>query len=157
MHSPFRPALPLPPSAEGHITRRAVEHGEGFCDARRVARLALGLQTAERQMRKVFVLAIAPAIVAWSALAAPGVTTTGVNLRSGPGTNFSATRSLPAGTAIDIGQCDDSGSWCAVTARGQKGFVSGKYLRERADQNGWPRAFDVGKGRILLFQPQFTE
>ena len=85
MHSPFRPALRLSPSAEGHITRRAVEHAVGLCDAPRVARLALGLQTAERQMRKVFVLAIAPAIVAWSALAAPGVTTTGVNLRSGAG------------------------------------------------------------------------
>jgi SH3 domain-containing protein len=111
----------------------------------------------EKQMRKVFVLAIAPAIVAWSALAGPGETTTSVNMRSGPGTNFGATRTLPAGTAIDIGQCDDAGSWCAITVRGQKGFVSGKYLRERAEQNGWPRAFDVGKGRILLFQPQFTE
>ncbi len=78
-------------------------------------------------------------------------------MRSGPGMNFGATRTLPAGTAIDIGQCDDAGSWCAITVRGQKGFVSGKYLRERAEQNGWPRAFDVGKGRILLFQPQFTE
>jgi Bacterial SH3 domain len=108
-------------------------------------------------MRKVIVLAFAPAIVAGSALAAPGVTTTSVNLRLGPGTNFGATRTLPAGTAVDIGQCDEAGSWCPVTVRGQKGFVSGKYLRDRGDQNGWPRAYDVGKGRILLFQPQFTE
>lgn len=41
--------------------------------------------------------------------------------------------------------------------RGRSGFVSGRYLEESHDREGWPRAYDVGQGRMVLFQPQFTE
>ena len=85
------------------------------------------------------------------------MTTTSVNLRAGPGTNFASIRTLPAGTAVDIGDCDTAGSWCAVTLKGQRGFVSGRYLQESEDPDGWPRSYEVGKGRIILYQPQFTE
>ena len=27
----------------------------------------------------------------------------------------------------------------------------------RAGPEGWPRSYDVGNGRMVLFQPQFTE
>ncbi|MBB4042060.1 hypothetical protein GGR34_003745 [Microvirga flocculans] len=91
------------------------------------------------------------------ALAAPGVTTVSVNFRSGPGTNFSSIRTLPANTAVDIGDCQESGSWCAVTLKGQRGFVSGRYLEESKDPEGWPRSYEVGQGRMVLFQPQVTE
>ncbi len=108
-------------------------------------------------MRHFIALALIPIIAVPSALAAPGVTTSSVNFRSGPGTNFSSIRTLPAGTGVDIGDCEDSGSWCAVTVQGQRGFVSGRYLEESKDATGWPRAFEVGQGRMVLFQPQFTE
>jgi AraC-like DNA-binding protein len=46
MHSPARPALPLPASAEGHMTRRAVEHAKRSCDVEALLRRAgLTLQT----------------------------------------------------------------------------------------------------------------
>ena len=92
-----------------------------------------------------------------SALAAPGTTTTSVNLRSGPGAQFEPVRTLPAGAAVEIGKCDDAGSWCSVTHKAQAGFVNGKYLKERSDPDGWPRSYTVGKGQIVLHQPQFTE
>ena len=108
-------------------------------------------------MRQVIALALVPIIATIPAIAAPGVTTTSVNFRSGPGANFSSIRTLPAGTAVDIGDCEASGSWCAVTVKGQRGFVSGRYLEEKQDSEGWPRAYEVGKGRMVLYQPQFTE
>ena len=40
-----------------------------------------------------------------SAVAAPGTTTTSVNLRSGPGAQFEPVRTLPAGAAVEIGKC----------------------------------------------------
>jgi hypothetical protein len=48
-------------------------------------------------------------------------------------------------------------SWCSVTHKAQTGFVNGKYLKERSDPDGWPRSYTVGKGQIVLHQPQFTE
>ena len=108
-------------------------------------------------MRQVIALALVPMIAAIPAMAAPGVTTASVNFRSGPGTNFSSIRTLPASTDVDIGECEESGNWCAVTVKGRSGFVSGRYLQESKDPEGWPRAYDTGKGRMVLFQPQFTE
>ena len=108
-------------------------------------------------MRKIILPALTLTVIAAVAIAAPGVTTTNVNFRSGPGTNFSAIRTLPVGTSIDIGDCDDAGSWCAVTVEGKKGFASGQYLKETDDPEAWPRAYETGKGRMVLYQPQFTD
>ena len=77
-------------------------------------------------MRQVIALALVPIIATTPALAAPGVTTSSVNFRSGPGTTFASIRTLPVGTAVDIGDCEDSGNWCAVTVDGRSGFVSGR-------------------------------
>jgi hypothetical protein len=107
--------------------------------------------------RKVVALALVPLMALSPALGAPGVTTTSVNFRSGPGTNFPSIRTLPAGAGVDVGECKDSGSWCAVIVNGQRGFVSGRYLEETAKPDGWPRTYQVGTGRIVLYQPQFTE
>ena len=73
-------------------------------------------------MRKIILPALTLTIIAAVAIAAPGVTTTNVNFRSGPGTNFSAIRTIPVGTSIDIGDCDEAGSWCAVHGRGKEGI-----------------------------------
>ena len=108
-------------------------------------------------MRKIILPALTLTVIAAVAIAAPGVTTTNVNFRSGPGTNYSAIRTLPVGTTIDIGDCDDAGSWCAVTVEGKKGFASGQYLKETDDPEAWPRAYETGKGRMVLYQPQFTD
>ncbi|WP_262031742.1 SH3 domain-containing protein [Microvirga sp. Mcv34] len=108
-------------------------------------------------MRQAIAFTLVPILAATTALAAPGVTTAGVNFRSGPGTSFSSIRTLPAGTAVEIGECEESGSWCAVSVKGQSGFISGRYLEEKKEAEGWPRSYEVGEGRMVLFQPQFTE
>ena len=108
-------------------------------------------------MRKIVALALVPAIAAFPALGAPGVTTQSVNFRSGPGTNFGSLRTIPSGTSVDIGDCDAAGSWCAVTFSGKSGFVSGQYLQKSDEPEGWPRSYDVGNGRMVLYQPQFSE
>ena len=108
-------------------------------------------------MRKVLAIAFVPMIAALPALAEPGVTTTSVNFRSGPGTNFSSIRTLPTGADVDIGECDELGNWCAITVESQSGFVSGRYLQKSQEPDGWPRAYETGKGRMILYQPQFTE
>ena len=79
-------------------------------------------------MRQAIAFTLVPILAATTALAAPGVTTASVNFRSGPGTSFSSIRTLPAGTAVEIGECEESGSWCAVSVKGQSGFISGRYL-----------------------------
>ena len=92
------------------------------------------------------------------AAAAPGVTTANVNFRTGPGTSYSTMGTLPRGTEVDVGDCDESGSWCAVTQGGRNGFVSGQYLEISEDQSAWPRAYTTDSGAtIILHQPQVTE
>jgi len=108
-------------------------------------------------MRKVIALALIWTAVAAVAVAAPGVTTTNVNFRSGPGTSYAPMQTLPAGTTVDIGDCDEAGSWCAVIVEGQAGFVSGQYLKETDDPQAWPRTYETGKGHMILNQPQFTD
>ncbi len=105
--------------------------------------------------RQIVALSLVPIITAAPVLAAPGVTTSNVNFRAGPGTQFSSIRTLQEGTAVDIGDCEDAGTWCAVTVDGRSGFVSGRYLQEK-EAEGWPRSYETGKGRMILYQPQFT-
>ncbi|WP_210161016.1 SH3 domain-containing protein [Microvirga lotononidis] len=107
--------------------------------------------------RRIIALALVPIITTTPVFAAPGVTTGNVNFRSGPGTQFSSISTLAEGTAVDIGDCDDAGTWCAVTFGKRSGFVSGRYLEEKKEAEDWPRAYEVGKGRMILYQPQFTE
>ncbi len=108
-------------------------------------------------MRQVITLVFIPIVATSPVFAAPGVTTASVNFRSGPGTNHPMIRTLPAGTGVEIGDCEDSGSWCAVTVEGRRGFVSGRYLEESQAREGWPRSYETDKGRMTLYQPQFTE
>jgi hypothetical protein len=108
-------------------------------------------------MLKIVALSLIPIVVSAPSLAAPGSTTASVNFRSGPGTQFSSLRTLPAGTAVDIGDCEDAGSWCAVTVDGRSGFISGRYIQENKEAEQWPRSYETGKGRMILYQPQFTE
>jgi integrase len=54
MHSPSHPELPLPPSAEGHMTRRAFEHLKSSCDAEALLRRAgLTLQGIEDPQARI--------------------------------------------------------------------------------------------------------
>ncbi len=102
----------------------------------------------------VTTLAVQPAI------AATAVTTANVNFRQGPGTGYATFGTLPNGTSVELSDCNDSGSWCAVTVNGQNGFISGSYLQltEPEQTTGWPRSYQTdGGATLVLYQPQFTQ
>jgi len=110
-------------------------------------------------MRMFSLIALIQAATLTTALASPAVTTANVKLRSGPGTGYSSLATIPQSTQVDLSQCDAEGAWCAVTADGKTGFVSGQYLNQADDDRpGWPRAFTTDKGaEITLYQPQVTK
>jgi len=72
----------------------------------------------------------APAI----ATAAPAVTTSNVNVRSGPGPSFPVVDTLRGGTAVDVGQC--RGDFCQVNTRSTSGWVSAGFLSRGAGGGG---------------------
>lgn len=56
------------------------------------------------------------------------VATNNVNIRSGPGTQFSIVDRLDANEQVTRGQCVSDGAWCYVTHTGPDGWVSSSYL-----------------------------
>jgi uncharacterized protein YraI len=63
---------------------------------------------------------------AGAALAEPAQATGAVNVRSGPGVNYSIVDQLYPGETVDVGQCE--GGWCHVDHSGPDGWVSANYL-----------------------------
>jgi uncharacterized protein YraI len=119
----------------------------------------------EGSMRKFLSVLLSSALIIQTvfvngAFAAPAVTTANVNFRQGPGTGFGTLGTVPNGTQVELGDCDDTGAWCSVSYNGQNGFVSGRYLQltEQEEKTGWPRSFQTdGGATLILYQPQFTE
>ncbi|MXN64901.1 SH3 domain-containing protein [Stappia sp. GBMRC 2046] len=114
-------------------------------------------------MRKFIAIVVSNALALQTAFAAPAVTTANVNFRAGPGTGFQSFGTLPEGTEVDLGDCDETGAWCSVTYQGNTGFVSGSYLHMTEDQGdddeqGWPRTYTTDKGAtLILYQPQVSD
>ncbi|MBN9335233.1 SH3 domain-containing protein [Devosia sp.] len=77
-----------------------------------------------------------------AAWAQPGVATSGVNVRSGPGTSFSKLGSLKTGELVDVQECQ--GSWCYVDRKSDKdGWVAANYLKPVAIQDDADDAKDI--------------
>ncbi len=57
-------------------------------------------------------------LVATSALATSGQVTANLNLRSGPSTQDAIILTIPNGSAVEILDCNESGSWCAISFGG---------------------------------------
>lgn len=111
-------------------------------------------------MRKYLSALLVATMAVQPALAATAVTTANVNFRQGPGTGYGSFGTLPSGTTVEISECDDAGSWCAISVDGKSGFVSGSYLQlaEPEQTTGWPRSFETDSGAtLILYQPQFTQ
>ena len=87
---------------------------------RRTRKVLLNLATG------VAVAATAVVVFIPAANAAPGVITSNVNVRSGPGTNYAVVDVAARGTQVDVQQCQ--GSWCYVAKPGPDGWVSASYL-----------------------------
>lgn len=74
-----------------------------------------------------------------AAQAAPGYSTTDVNIRTGPDTEYPSVEVIPEGTALEIAGCLQDESWCDVIAGPNRGWVYSEYL-----------AFDRGGSYVLL-------
>ena len=109
-------------------------------------------------MRRLTLALTLFAIASVPAEAGPATTSASVNFREGPGTGFDSLGTIAAGAQVDVKECDDGGTWCAVSFDGQNGFVSGKYLNDADPKGlGWPRAFTTDSGAtITLYQPQIN-
>jgi hypothetical protein len=59
-------------------------------------------------------------VTAAAAAAKPGVATSTVNLRADPNTASDVLVKIPAGSRIEVGECNDG--WCAVTYAGKSGY-----------------------------------
>ncbi len=76
------------------------------------------------------IASIAVLASATAALATPVAATRGVNVRSGPGTNFSILDTLRGGEFAEAVECVQSG-WCRVEHDGPSGWVYNTYLGPR--------------------------
>jgi len=97
----------------------------------------------------IAVAAAAVAVFLPAAQAAPGVVTSNVNVRSGPGTNYAPVDTIVRGTQVDVQQCQ--GSWCYISKPGPDGWVSATYLSAggrpvNPQQPGFSFGFSTGPG-----------
>lgn len=73
------------------------------------------------------VLALATATAA-SAAEIPVTSTAGVNLRAGPGLDYPIVVDLPAGAQMVLHGCVRGYTWCDVSWRGNRGWLSAGYM-----------------------------
>ncbi|KRQ95532.1 SH3 domain-containing protein, partial [Bradyrhizobium valentinum] len=64
-----------------------------------------------------------------AALAAPGIVTTTVSLKAGPGEGFPTVDRIPGGTRVNIHGCFRGKAWCDVSWSDDRGWVSSRYLQ----------------------------
>jgi uncharacterized protein YraI len=75
-----------------------------------------------------FVAAAVLLAVPTAALAAPGLVTTSVSMRAGPGPGFPAVDRIPGGAHVNIHGCIRGASWCDVSWSDDRGWVAAEYL-----------------------------
>ena len=63
-----------------------------------------------------------------AAMAEQAYTTTAVNLRAGPDTDYPLVRWVPEGTAVEVHGCLGDYRWCDVEVFGDRGWMSASYL-----------------------------
>jgi uncharacterized protein YraI len=64
-----------------------------------------------------------------AALAAPGIVTTTVSLKAGPGQGFPTVDRIPGGARVNIHGCFRGIAWCDVSWSDDRGWVSSQYLQ----------------------------
>jgi uncharacterized protein YraI len=75
----------------------------------------------------IFVAAMLLAVPT-AALAAPGIVTTSVSMKAGPGPGFPVVDRIPAGARVNVHGCIRGATWCDVSWDGERGWVSARYL-----------------------------
>ena len=79
-----------------------------------------------RSLRSLPIAVAALVFAGGAATAAPGLATSDVNVRQGPGTNFPAVTTIRGGSNLDVQSCNTG--WCAVRFGPYAGFVKATYL-----------------------------
>jgi uncharacterized protein YraI len=79
------------------------------------------------KLRGLFIAA-AVLLMPTAALAAPGIVTTTVSLRAGPGAGFPTVDRIPGGARVNIHGCLRGIAWCDVSWSDDRGWVSSRYL-----------------------------
>jgi uncharacterized protein YraI len=79
------------------------------------------------KLRRLFI-AVAVLLMPTAALAAPGIVTTTVSLRAGPGEGFPTVDRIPGGARVNIHGCLKGTAWCDVSWSDDRGWVSSQYL-----------------------------
>lgn len=94
-------------------------------------------------------VALGLAVMAGPALAADAYTTSDLNLRAGPGTDYPRIGIIGDNTLVNVQGCLNGWSWCDVIIEGDRGWVSGRglvlarnegriYFRDEAPRLGVP-------------------
>jgi len=76
-------------------------------------------------------------------------TNAAVNLREGPGTNYSVITAIPSGAYVRILGCTASYEWCGVDYTGIQGYSAGRYLTVTSGQYSGQLITGVGVGIAL--------
>ena len=74
-------------------------------------------------------IAAAMLLLPSAALAAPGMVTTSVGLRAGPGNGFPVVDRIPGGSHVNIHGCLRGDAWCDVSWSDDRGWVSSDELQ----------------------------
>jgi uncharacterized protein YraI len=84
----------------------------------------------DRIMKRTGILiAAAMLLLPTAALAAPGLVTTNVSLRAGPGEGFPTVDRIPGGSHVNIHGCLKGDAWCDVSWSDTRGWVSSDELQ----------------------------
>ncbi len=73
-------------------------------------------------------IAILALLFSTGAQANSAIATTTINMRSGPGTQYSSLGRIPNGVVINVAGCTNGYNWCRVNYRGQEGWASSQYI-----------------------------
>jgi uncharacterized protein YraI len=76
-------------------------------------------------------------------------TNSSVNLREGPGTNYSVITTIPSGAYVRILGCTAGYQWCGVDYAGIEGYSAGRYLTVTSGQYSGQLITAVGVGVAL--------
>jgi Bacterial SH3 domain len=68
-----------------------------------------------------------------------------VNLRSGPGTESEVVATIPAGSRVQVGECN--GEWCAVRWNGHEGYAIARNLTSGASRQAGAYPPPGGQGQ----------
>lgn len=108
-------------------------------------------------MRNVIVAACIAVLSSLVAVSAPQAATTTalstVNVRSGPGTNYSLLGNLVGGQVVNVIRCQDN--WCLIDSVGPDGWVSAEYLASAGDVSSLPPGIGPS-GNSIIAQSAIT-